>query len=239
LGKNGSHFVCTPDGAVVASGQRNGALVWRRENPEKVISLTPHYDVRWVRITGDGRLVATGSHSEPTAKVWDARTGALLKSFELAPGQPILVEFSPDMKWLLTGGSNHQLWRVETWEPGPALGSADCGVFSPDSSYVALGAKDGALRLVDVSSGREFARLEDPKQRRTALITFHPDGTKLLTTSGEYDAIHVWDLRAIRQELAKLGLDWNRLAFPPQNDSPGPAALRLTVDLGELAPKNK
>jgi outer membrane protein assembly factor BamB len=238
LGKFGLYFACSADGSVVASGQRNGALVWHREDPEKAIQLTPHFDVRYVSVSHDGQLVATGSHGEPTAKVWDARTGRLLKSFEFAAQVPVHVHFSPDKKWLLTGGSNHRLWRVDTWEPGPELGDGECAAISPDSSYVAMETGKGAVRLVDIKSGREFARLEDPKQEHAHLLTIHPDGTKLLTTSMEYKAIHVWDLRAIRAELVKFGLDWKRPAFPPPKDSPGPATLRVTVDLGELAPKN-
>jgi hypothetical protein len=160
----------------------------------------------------------------------------MLKSFELAPGGIIGVEFSPDGKWLLTGGSNHRLWRVGNWVPGPVFGDAGGGAFSPDSSYVALDTTHGAIRLVDVNSGVEFARLEDPRQRRAYWITFSPDGTKLLTISGEYNALQVWDLRAIREELTKFGLDWKRPAFPPADDTDAKAALRLSVDLGNLAP---
>jgi hypothetical protein len=56
-------------------------------------------------------------------------------------------------------------------------------------------------------------------------------------TSREYHAIHVWSLRAIRKELVKLGPDRDQPAFARAKDVPAAASLRLTVDLGVLAPK--
>jgi WD40 repeat protein len=236
LGKDGRCLACSPDGRVVVAGQRNGAFVWHRDLPEKLVRLTPQPDVRSAVVSGDGRLVATGSHSGPSTKVWDARTGDCLKTFEGALGT---VAFSPDQKWLFVGGRN-QLFKVDTWEAGPVVGTARWGVaFSPDSGTFAEETGQGAIRLRQVATGREYARLEDPRQHRVNGITFSPDGTKLLTTSGEDNAIHVWDLRALRQELAKFRLDWDEPAFEPAREQPGAAPLKLTVDLGDLARPGK
>jgi serine/threonine protein kinase/WD40 repeat protein len=235
LGSGGRNLACSPDGSVVVTGQLDGALVWHRDNPDKVVRLKPQRDVRLTAVSADGRLVATCSHGG-VAKVWDARTGDCFKTFE---GLHWALVLSPDQKWLFLAGRN-QLWKVATWEPGPVLsidGWTGVGAFSPDSRYLAVETGQGAVSFVHAATGREFARLEDPKQERTHWITFSSDGTKLLTTSGEYNGIHVWDLRAIRQELVKLGLDWDQPAFSPAGDLAGAASLRLTVDLGNLAPK--
>jgi WD40 repeat protein len=149
------------------------------------------------------------------------------------------VAFSPDQKWLFVGGPN-RLWKVDTWEAGPVVGTPKWGIaFSPDSGYFAEETGQGAVRLRQVATGREFARLEDPRQHRANGITFSPDGTKLLTTSWEGDAIHVWDLRALRQELAQFRLDWDGPAFEPAREQPAAAPLKLTVDLGDLARPGK
>ena len=59
-----------------------------------------------------------------------------------------------------------------------------------------------------------------------------PDGAELIALGVESQALHVWDLRLIREQLAPMGLDWGAPAYPP----PGPAAapLSVTVDLGGL-----
>jgi len=62
-------------------------------------------------------------------------------------------------------------------------------------------------------------------------MAFTPDGTKLVTSSSDDQAIHVWDLRAIREQLDQLRLDWDAAPYPKAE----PAArlpLRVTVDLG-------
>jgi tetratricopeptide (TPR) repeat protein len=52
-----------------------------------------------------------------------------------------------------------------------------------------------------------------------------------VTSSADAQAIHVWDLRAIREQLAKLGLDWETPPYP-HAERPAPTPLRVTVDLG-------
>jgi WD40 repeat protein len=233
LGTWGGHLACSPDGRVMVSAISDGALVWHADDPEKVVRLTPQRDVRSVAVSADGRLVATGTHAGGMANVWDARSGELLKSFDSTGW---VVEFSPDRKWLVTLGRTAQLWKVDSWAKGPAVRALWSVAFSPDSKYLALETGDGSVSLVEVSSGREFARLEDPRQQRAQWITFSPDGAKLLTTSREYNAVHVWDLRALRQELMTYGLDWDQPAFAPDGSSPA-GSLHVTVDLGVLAPK--
>jgi serine/threonine protein kinase/WD40 repeat protein len=233
LGRAGQSLASNANGRVVASGQRDGALVWHADDPDKLVRLAPHQDVRAIAVSGDGRFVATGGHG-PVVTVWDGRTGEILKRFDTTSDQ---VAFSPDQRWLLTGGRPARLWKVDTWQAGPALGDGLHSVaFSADSRYAALESGEGAVRLVDVNTGREFARLEDPNQERAGGITFSPDGTRLVLASLEFKAIHVWDLRAIRQELSRLQLDWDQPAFAPAKDQAG-AGPRLTFDLGALAPK--
>jgi hypothetical protein len=90
----------------------------------------------------------------------------------------------------------------------------------------------GTVRLVDPGSGREYARLEDPDRDRPRHMIFTPDGSRLVTTNSESHSIHVWDLRAIRQALAEMGLDWNLPSYPPADASREAAPLRLELDTG-------
>ena len=45
-------------------------------------------------------------------------------------------------------------------------------------------------------------------------MAFTPDGTRLVAPSADSRAIHVWDLRLIRQGLKDLGLDWDAPPYP-------------------------
>jgi tetratricopeptide (TPR) repeat protein len=95
----------------------------------------------------------------------------------------------------------------------------------------------GAVRLVNPDTGREYARLEDPNQDRASHLSFSPDGMQLVATNDDSQSIHVWDLRAIREQLFKMGLDWDLPAYPPARKSTHATPLQVKVDLGELGAK--
>jgi hypothetical protein len=75
-----------------------------------------------------------------------------------------------------------------------------------------------AIRLVRLESGRELARLEAPDHNRLIPKFFTPDGTRLVAYGFETRTLHVWDLRLIRKELVRLGLDWDAPPYPDVSD---------------------
>jgi tetratricopeptide (TPR) repeat protein len=166
--------------------------------------------------------VATGANgAHPVVMVWDTNTGQLVKTLP-AVAESLLVGFSPDGNWLAAAGAEPQIWKVPSWEEGPRLAGKGVFAFSPDNKLLALETGWGAVRLVDPSTAKEYARLEDPNQDRARSMTFSPDGRKLVV-NGEGQSIHVWDLPAIRAQLADRRLDWELLAYPPADDSRDPA----------------
>lgn len=106
-----------------------------------------------------------------------------------------------------TVSGGYRLWEVGSWREGPKIGGGEGTDFSPDGKILAVEAGNGVIRLVNPNTGIEYASLEDPHQDRAGRMTFSPDGTQLIATNGDSQSIHVWDLRAIREQLAKLGLD--------------------------------
>jgi len=200
------------DGKIIGSAQSNGAFVLHTDRPKYPIRLTPHPDARYVAASPDGKWMATGSHAGST-RIWDAENGKLIK--DLA-GAGWRVNVSPNGKWLGTVLGGFRLWVVGSWREGPKIGGDGEGAdFSPDSKLLAVETGRGVVRLVNPETGQEYARLEDPNQDRAGRITFSPDGTQLVVASGDHHSIHVWDLRAIRTQLATMGLDWDLPPYPP------------------------
>lgn len=225
------HVACSADGRVIAVSQFQGGRVLLADHPDQPVRLTPHGDARYVAVSPDGLWAATGSHNEMGVKIWDAQTGECKKEL---PVDGSRVGFSPDGKWLATNGDGLRLWAVGSWREGPRIGG---GVFafcpdlkSPSGKLLAV-ADYGAVRLVNPDTGREYARLEDPDQDRALDLCFNADGTQLIISNDDNRSIHVWDLRAIRERLAKMGLDWDLPPYPPS--APAPKPLRVEVDLGD------
>jgi hypothetical protein len=229
------------DGHVLASAQSDGAVVWRADQPNQLIRLGPHKDVRYVAVSPNGEWVVTGGFGPGGAKVWDARTGELKKDLS-GVGSFCWVVFSPDGKWLLTSaGLGHEIraWQVGSWaevaykEPLHGAGP----IFSPDGKLLAAAIGIGAVRLLDPQTGREYARLQDPSQDRAIAFSFSPDSTKLVCATGDGYCLHVWDLRAMRQQLAEMKLDWDLPPYPPA-EAPAdlkPLQVEVELDPAELA----
>jgi serine/threonine protein kinase/WD40 repeat protein len=223
---------CSADGRVIASAQPRGGLVWHSDQPGKLIPLKDHPDTRSIAVSPDGRWVVTASWNGAGVKVWEAHTGQRVK--ELLPDEGhMMVSFSPDGKWLATSGDGGlRLWAVASLHEQLRI-DGRAFAFSPDGRLLAVEAGQGAVRLLAPDTGREYARLEDPNQDRAWKLAFSPDGTQLVV-NGEGQALHLWDLRAIRAELAPRGLDWALPPYGPPDDSEN-APPQVAVDLGVLA----
>jgi WD40 repeat protein len=228
-------IACSADGKVLAGSNFDGAHVWRRDRPHEAIPLKPHGDCRYVAVSPDGTLVATGAHNGSGLKVWDAQTGKLIREF--LPETPFTRPcFSPDGRWLLSNLGHS--WRVADWTEGPRHPPVGDVAFSPDSRLVARGGIKGFIPLVDSETGRELARLEDPHQNGLYYHMFSPDSTLLIGTTNDSFCVRVWDLRKIRAGLRDLGLDWDALPYPPAKTPVGdglrPVPLEIEL-LGAVA----
>jgi len=205
------------DGGVLAAAQFQGGVVLHADQPDQLIKLEPHQGVLSVAVSPDGLWVVTGRFGSPGgAKVWRAKTGKLEKDLPgAAHCRPV---FSPDGKRLVLAGyqetTEMRLIRrleVETWAEIPFKESVEGQnpAFSPDGKLLVVETGSGTARLLDAETGREYARLEDPDQHRATHFAFTPDGTKLVCATGDGYCLHVWDLQAIRRQLAEMGLSWD------------------------------
>ena len=172
-----------------------------------------------VALSQDGRWVAScGWHSD-LVRLWNAKTGTLVH--EWIPGVSNEVFFTPDSHSLIICHSDaFTFWDVNTLQPIRRLArevAMNPGhvAFSPNGALMALEMSPAVIHLKEVASGRLVAKLEDPHGDRAGWISFTPNGTQLVVAAPYANAIHVWDLRIMRQRLKGMGLDWEWPDFPP------------------------
>jgi WD40 repeat protein len=97
---------------------------------------------------------------------------------------------------------------------------------------VALAVGRGEVSLFDTTTFASLATLEGPELNPISGLAFSADGSHLAVSS-TVQSIHVWDLRAVRRQLAGLKLDWGSPALPEAMET-GPSG-PLTVTVVEVA----
>ncbi len=145
----------------------------------------------------DGNYLVT-AHSDGTARLWDARTGQLVRKFSGHPETLASGVFSPDGKMVLTTGFKGaaRLWDVQSGvEIRQFIGHTDMishAAFSTDGLLAATAGFDGTVRLWEVSTGREIRRFTGHKSG-VENVAFSPDG-KFLVSVGDDSTVRMWDI---------------------------------------------
>src|SRR5436190_1344753 len=92
-----------------------------------------------------------------------------------------------------------------------------------------------SIQLQDLANGEVLTTLQSPVPSHVISLAFSPDDAQLAVTHRLTRELLVWDLRLIREQLAKMGLDWNRPPYPPVADKAEFKFTSITV-LGKESP---
>jgi WD40 repeat protein len=160
----------------------------------------------------DGRWLFTGTWKGDPARVWDVKSGEVIRRF---PGMHVAGNFSRDGERLVVCEIDaFTVLRVSDWSVERRIprtgedGLAGRIGMQPAGPLAALAVSRFAVQLVDITSGELLVNLPNPSYRAVRDLAFSPDGQTLATAlSGGF--VYVWDIREIRRELASLGLDWD------------------------------
>jgi|GEM_PF-640583 len=153
----------SPDKSCIASVGGDGALrvwktssgdpIWARKMFDKLLCVTFSPTGKWIAC-GGGLLTGT-------VRLWETDTGRLVWEHQTRPGNDILLlAFSPDEQWLISGDENGHLdlWETATgrlrWSRSGHPRALSALAFSPDSRWIASGALDGTVRIWSREDGR-------------------------------------------------------------------------------------
>ena len=185
-------------------------------------------------ISPDGRLLAVGMSDG--VGLWNLATGEPLTF--LPTGTHYAVRFDPCGALLTSGNSGLVRWPivVDPAAPGrlrigppeqlPLSGPSHRFGTSRDGRVVAKAMRPGGLVWHQDRPGPPVALGPHEDNR---YIDVSPDGRWVATGSHSH-SIHVWNLRAIREQLAEMGLDWDLPAYPPLPAGADRPGLQLEVD---------
>ena len=138
---------------------------------------------------GKSTLLASGSDDE-TVRLWNARTGQVLKRLIGHGGDVNSVAFSPDGQTLASGSRDDtvRLWDTKTGEHLNTLtghtNSVNSVAFSPDGQTLASGSRDDTVRLWDTKTGEHLNTLTGHTNSVNS-VAFSPDGQTIASGSGD------------------------------------------------------
>jgi WD40 repeat protein len=205
--------VFLPDGKTLAIGNHTGTIaLWDLSTASRRARFKAHdnsVDALWV--SGDGKILASGSGRGHSVNYWDAESGK-----ERSPRRSLqgyrdtafttegVVAIAPDGKSLALAGSDNgvRLWNLATGKPKatvwPLIGEENRELaapqviaYSPDGRLVVCGHRK-RFTIWEVASGQECGVLEGHNQWVTA-VAYTGNSRTLIT--GSYDkTVKLWDI---------------------------------------------
>ncbi|MBK7997595.1 MAG: hypothetical protein IPK15_02375 [Verrucomicrobia bacterium] len=163
-------------------------------------------------LSPNGRWAVTGTFHGRGMTAWDAASGAKLHDFKDGNSS---AYFSPDGRFLVNAGASHyRIYEPGSWkllhqiprESGSDL--ANLAAFNRDGSLMVAIKQLNRVELLAPGSWNLVASLIPPDQQVVTWPAFSADGEYLAVATAQ-DLVQLWDLKSLRTELARMGLDWD------------------------------
>lgn len=201
----------SPDGKkAVSSAEERGALLWDLETGAKVRTFAQGLLISAVAYLPDGQLVLTGS-ADGTIALWRTNDGTKVFTCSGHRRGVLRLVVSKDGKLALSAGGDHvvKAWilpegkELRTLANNEQAGEMAGVALSPDGRRAALaGTWEDGVRVVDVETGQETARLPGP----AFSLAFSSTGRFLV--AGGIGGLKLWEL-ATNKEAGALKEVWH------------------------------
>ncbi|MCP4697050.1 MAG: NACHT domain-containing protein [Gammaproteobacteria bacterium] len=157
----------------------------------------PSGPVLAVAFSPDGRLIAASSEDDTLIRIWESRSGKLLRFLGTHQNCIQCLAFSPDGTRIASGSRDN---TIKIWEPrsDKLLHSLEghqgiiCSIaFSPDGTRIASGSDDNTVRIWDPRSGKSLRSLAGHKATIWS-VAFSPDGARIASGSDD-NTVRIWE----------------------------------------------
>ena len=211
----------SPDGSLLASGQRNGDIrLWQLPSGEFLRSIPAHGSAvrALVFMPDNSTLVSVAGQSQiplqwgdvagnwtavdNSLRVWDVTSGQVLQEYSEHPQGFTDVSISPNGEYIAASDSAGQvlLWSfafgVARLEQQLELHPAAIHALRihPSGRFFVTASDDRSLKVVALETGRLLHSLSFPGAVRT--LTFNHSGD-LLAAAGRSAAVHLWRIEDV------------------------------------------
>lgn len=174
----------------VLPGQSRGISIDKADvEPQINMATDQACDTYAIAYSPDGKYIAAG-YNNNEIRLWDATTGALVKTLTGHTGTVWSVAFSPDGKSLVSGSADKTIkcWDIETGKELRTLrGHTDTVsfvVYSTDGVYIASGSVDKTIKFWDPVNGKLLQTLSGHTKTIASIAYSH---------NGKYMASASWD----------------------------------------------
>ncbi len=152
-------------------------------------------------ISPDGKYLVIGTYK--SIQLYNVETGTKIKSFQGYINWIESINFSPDGRFIVSGGNDSignvvKVWAVpsgrEVMRMEGHVNAIKSVCFSSDGKYIVSSSCDGNIKIWSATSGQELRNLTGEKPSMISSVTFSPDGKYLV--SGHFNeeyAVKLWD----------------------------------------------
>ena len=197
----------SPDGTLLASGSRDGAMkLWDIENNAYITTfdrggffdlLTDEdHDIHTLDFSPDGTLLALGT-KDCSVDIWNVSSRTFAGSLESFNNDIKALVFSPDGTSLATAEKHGiiSLWDISSKKLLTKVqghnDAIDDLAFSPNGKLLVSAGKDNYLKLWNARTLTSLGQLEGHDGDVTS-VCFRPDG-KLMVSGSVDDTVKIWD----------------------------------------------